>query len=226
MPVVTISPSSATSLREIGLRGPCYVIPMAVDEAALESVSANPRPHDVVVIARLTPSKRIEHCIRAAQLLVRRGWAGKLHILGDGKAQYVKSLRTLGRRLLGEQVFFHGKVSDERRRALLTQVSLLWATSAREGWGLVVTEAARRGTPAVVYDVPGLRDAVRDGITGFVVPPTPQDLAEATLEIFTGRYRQLAANALTSSREYSWDRTTDAFEAALRQTIDQWKLRN
>lgn len=49
------------------------------------------------------------------------------------------------------------------------------ATSVREGWGLVVTEAAAVGTPTVAYDVPGLRDSTR-AADGVVVPASPMAL--------------------------------------------------
>ena len=42
-------------------------------------------------------------------------------------------------------------------------------TSQGEGWGLCVLEAAALGVPTVAYDVDGLRDAVRDGETGWLV---------------------------------------------------------
>ena len=44
------------------------------------------------------------------------------------------------------------------------------APSLAEGWGLTILEANTLGTPAVAYDVPGLRDSVRDGQTGWLVP--------------------------------------------------------
>ncbi len=99
------------------------------------------------------------------------------------------------------------------------QSAVLWATSVREGWGLVVTEAARCAKPAVVYDVPGLRDAVVDGVTGYVVVADPHALAGATRKLLSERYGELAANALTRSRAYTWDRTADAFESALLDTM-------
>ena len=39
----------------------------------------------------------------------------------------------------------------------------------REGWGLVVTQANAMGTPAIGYDVPGLRDSTRYDETGINV---------------------------------------------------------
>ena len=48
----------------------------------------------------------------------------------------------------------------------MAEAHVLLMTSVREGWGLVVTEANACGTPAVVYNVPGLRDSVRNEETG------------------------------------------------------------
>ena len=217
LPLITISPSSASSLHELGLRGPTHVLPMAVDEAAVAHSATDASPYDLLVIGRLTPSKRIEHCIAAARIMSAEGWSGRLHVIGDGKPQYVAALRRLALEAAPRQVIFHGRVSDIERRALLLRCAALWATSAREGWGLVVTEAARCGRPAVVYDVAGLRDAVANGQTGYVVAQHPQLLAKATLKLFGDRYAEIAANALERSKRYSWERTTDAFEAALMQ---------
>ncbi|MBV9277715.1 MAG: glycosyltransferase family 4 protein [Candidatus Eremiobacteraeota bacterium] len=219
LPVITISPSSAASLHELGLRGPTYVIPMAVDEAPVERAAAVPASEDTIVVGRLTPSKRIEDSIEAAKVMLAHRWSGKLHIVGDGKPAYIAMLQKRARALPEGRVLFHGRVSNERRRALLMQCGALWVTSVREGWGLVVTEAARCGKPSVVYDIAGLRDAVVDGVTGYVVPSDPNALATATRKLFDERYAEMASSALERSRTYSWDHTADAFESALCDTI-------
>ena len=157
LPLITISPSSAVSLHDLGLRGPTYVIPMAVDEPAVAQAPTEAAPDDVVVIGRLTASKRIEHCIAAAQSLHARGWSGTLHIIGSGKPAYIESLKDRARTLPDGRVLFHGRVSNAQRRAMLLRCAVLWATSAREGWGLVVTEAARCGRPRRARGRPAAR---------------------------------------------------------------------
>ncbi|MBV8363509.1 MAG: glycosyltransferase family 1 protein, partial [Candidatus Eremiobacteraeota bacterium] len=72
---------------------------------------------------------------------------------------------------------------------------------------------------SVVYDVHGLRDAVVDGVTGYIVPEDPNALAEATLKLFGGRCGDIATKALAHSRALSWEDTTDAFESAVRSAI-------
>jgi len=105
------------------------------------------------------------------------------------------------------------------RSELLRSCSTTWYTSVREGWGLVITEANCHGTPAVVYRVPGVVDAVKDGVTGLVCDPTPEALATATLELFGPRYGQFAEAALRDAAWRNWDLTTDEFESALLDVI-------
>lgn len=214
-PLITISPSSAQSLREIGLCGPVRILPMAVDEPADEEPPPKREPRDVVVVGRLTPSKRVEESVDAAAALRRGGWRGRLHVVGAGPPEYRRLLeRRVAAAGLDGSVIFHGRVPDDERRRLLREASALWMTSVREGWGLVVTEAARHATPSVVYDVPGLCDAVEHGTTGLVVPPSPEALAAATEQLF-GEFEGYASRALERSRPLSWDATADAFARAV-----------
>jgi len=217
-PVATISPSSAQSFERLGLRGPRSIVPIAVDEPAVERVPAKCDPPAVTVIARIAPSKRIGDALRAARWMADRGWTGTLRIAGSGAGAYAAGLKAEAERILPGRVEFLGFVSDERRTSLLQESSALWMTSEREGWGLVVTEANRNGTPAVVYDVPGLRDAVANDVTGYVVSETPEALGAATLRLFA-RANEFAERALAASRHYDWERSVDAFEDAVRATM-------
>ena len=87
------------------------------------------------------------------------------------------------------------------------EAHLLVATSIREGWGLVVTEANSVGTPAVTYDVHGLRDSVRNGETGLLTDATPEALAATVIELFQNqaRYDALRDNALKWGAAQNWD---------------------
>ncbi len=92
---------------------------------------------------------------------------------------------------------------------------VLWRTSVREGWGPVVTEAARHGTPSIVYDGAGLQDAVIQGVTGKIVSPNLKSLALGTQNLWEVRYEEFARNALRHSREFSWMRSTEALAELL-----------
>lgn len=221
-PIASISPSSLRSFRKLGLRGRMEIVPISCDEPAVDEIPQKAVPADIVTVSRVTKSKRIHHAIEAASRLAASGWKGSLHIVGGGDATYIAELKKMARESLHDRVVFHGRVSDDQRRQLLSSASVIWMTSRREGWGLVITEAARRGTPAVVYDVPGLCDAVEDGSTGYVTASTPSALAEGTQKLLHTSYDRMAQNALAKSLSYSWERSGERFEAILRDAIEAY----
>jgi glycosyltransferase involved in cell wall biosynthesis len=88
----------------------------------------------------------------------------------------------------------------------------------REGWGQVVTEANAMGTPAIGYDVPGLRDSIRHGETGItIMERTPAAMAQQAISLLrdSDRLSKYSRNALEFSRQFSWDKTANLFEKVL-----------
>ena len=229
-PVLTVSASTRDDLRRLGLGGPVHVIPEAVDTRALEVLSpVADKEHilTLVFVGRVVPSKRVDHIVRALGTL--RGRAGdarlgraRLWIVGTWDDAYRRRLDGLIAGLgLGEAVTFWGRVDEAHKEDLLTRAHLCVMTSVREGWGLVVTEANLRGTPAVVYDVAGLRDSTQDGETGVVCRPHPEALAQAigALARDPARYARLRARAWQVARELSWDQTARAAWDAVRGSL-------
>jgi glycosyltransferase involved in cell wall biosynthesis len=71
---------------------------------------------------------------------------------------------------LRERVTFLGFIGEAEKVALLRRAWSLVFASPKEGWGITNLEAAACGTPVVASDSPGLRESVRHGETGFLVP--------------------------------------------------------
>jgi glycosyltransferase involved in cell wall biosynthesis len=116
--------------------------------------------------------KRPNHAIDAFRLVQRAVPGARLWIIGTGPDE-----RRVRRRA-GDGVEVLGAVSREERDERMARAHALVATSVREGWGLVVSEAAAVGTPAIGYRVPGLVDSI--GATGGVlVAPNVGALAAA-----------------------------------------------
>jgi glycosyltransferase involved in cell wall biosynthesis len=89
----------------------------------------------------------------------------------------------------------------------------LLVPSVREGWGLVVIEANSVGTPAVGYDIPGIRDSIRAGSTGrLAVAGDPESLAEQALTLIADSevYEGTRLAALAWAESFSWDATAEA----------------
>jgi glycosyltransferase involved in cell wall biosynthesis len=103
----------------------------------------------------------------------------------------------------------------------MARAHALLMTSAREGWGLVVTEANACGTPAIVYDVPGLRDAVINEETGLVVSPDPERLADGMRRLWLDRtlYRSVTNRARDWSRDFSFDKAAEIVRGEIARRV-------
>jgi glycosyltransferase involved in cell wall biosynthesis len=111
-----------------------------------------------------------------------------------------------------------GYVSRDELAERMARAHCLLVPSVREGWGLVVIEANSVGTPAVAYNVHGVRDSVLDGVTGALVPAgDPAELASAAIGLIADkeRYDAYVAAALKWAQRFSWDVTAAEFAAAL-----------
>ena len=127
-------------------------------------------------------------------------------VIGRGSAQ--PALEQLAASLgIEARPRFTGFVSDDERDRLLASSRVCVCPSEKEGWGLTVIEANAVGTPVVATDADGLRDSVRDGQTGFLVP------SAGGAEAFAKRIAELLeddALAVEMSRTaYAWSKRFD-----------------
>jgi len=218
-PVLTVSQSTEKDLRRLGFSGSVNIIPAGLEPITLPRLTKESRP-TFAFVGRLSPSKRVDDVIKAFSLFRARS-SGQLWIAGNGAPKYVRYLLNLSNRLgVAQDVHFLGRISNEDKHSLMARAHALVLASAREGWGLVVTEANACGTPAVVYDVPGLRDSVRHGETGIVVEPCPTALADGMHRLCVDKreYAGLATRARAWSSTFSYEATTDAIKQVVAGT--------
>jgi glycosyltransferase involved in cell wall biosynthesis len=213
VPFEAISESTATDLARRGIpRSQIRVIYPGIDaETYTPDPSRRAAEPLFVYLGRLKRYKRVDLIIRAFAAL--RHPTARLVIAGTGDDR--PRLEALARSLdLGDRVRFLGFIDDLRKRALLREAWALAFTSPKEGWGITNFEAAACATPVVASDSPGLRESVRDGETGFLVPHGDvaalasafRRLAETPALVAT-----LGANARRFAQQFTW-------EAAARQT--------
>jgi glycosyltransferase involved in cell wall biosynthesis len=120
----------------------------------------------VGLIGRLWPQKRVKDAIWAADLLKVIRNDVYLLILGDGPhRRRLEMFRDQCE--IRDKVHFLGHRSDVPR--LLPHFDVLWSPSAYEGQSNTVMEAMATGVPVVATDIPGTRELVVDGATGFLV---------------------------------------------------------
>ena len=221
VPVMTISASSEESLRrEMHFRGQMGVLPMAIDQFDIEPpLSLSQRDDVIVSLGRITRSKRLDHTIRALAMLTDPPWDRlRLAIIGGGSEPLQAELTRLAAFLgVGQRIDWMGYLDEASKRMRLRRAKALVMNSAREGWGLAVSEANLLGTPAVAYGILGLRDSVKSGTTGLLTEESPTALAEGlkTLLAEPERYGRFAAAAQTDARMLTWGKSTSFVEAFL-----------
>ena len=173
-------------------------------------------------VGRLKRYKGIGLAIEALALARRQRPDLRLEVAGTG--DYRPELERLVARLeLDKAVIFHGFVSEERKIDLMRRA---WANvfpSPKEGWGITIIEAAACGTPSLASDSPGLRDSVRHGETGFLVPHEDiAGLAARMVELADSPrlVARLGEQARRLAEGLTWERTAAATESHLQAIID------
>ena len=201
---LTVSNSTADALREIG-----------IDEGRIRQICngvvqpdpPTPRSPEPLFLAlgRLAEYKRIDLLLKLWDR-VRQVTGGTLVIAGDGpdRARLQASA--------GPDVIFTGRVSEPEKHRLLCSAWLLVHPALIEGWGIVVAEAAIRGTAAVGFNVPGLRDSVVDGETGVLVTTEGQFAsAWASLALDHDRRAAMGEAARVRAERLHWSAAVSGF---------------
>jgi glycosyltransferase involved in cell wall biosynthesis len=195
---------------------------MAVSTPVLPELAPKSPTGELVTVGRLVPSKRFDHAIEALWHVRYAHTPARLTIIGEGRER--GKLEQLAERFgLADAVQLTGRVGEDEKVELLQQADVVVACAVREGWGLTTTEAARLGTPAVTYDVPGLRDAVIHGQTGLLTAQSPEALASEIRRLLEDRplYEALRKGAWERWRSLTWDRTAASFERCLHSAVSR-----
>ncbi len=121
----------------------------------------------IVTVSRLMRYKRVGLLIQLFSKLPKELGA-RLIIIGSGKEEH--ALKLLSKRLnIGNKIKFAGAVSEREKTKYLKKAWVFATASSMEGFGLSVLEAEKCGTPAVVFGVGGISEALRNNYSGFVV---------------------------------------------------------
>lgn len=184
--VVAVSQSTIAEMRrQLRWGGPVGLLANGADLPPFGA--GNPATTDserIAVLGRLVAHKRVDLVIHAVHALRTDHPGVQLDVIGKGPER--GELEGLVARLgLAHRVTFHGFVDDDTKAELLGRASVHVCASDAEGWGQAVIEAAGHGLPTVARDVPGLRDSIRPGESGWLVPDS-DDLEEVGRRLTAG----------------------------------------
>lgn len=191
------------------------VIPMGTDlQERFTPGQVNGRDESILFVGRLVEKKGLKFLIDAFPTILQRYPSASLTVVGSGPEERLLRRRSAG---LGLQrhVRFVGAKGHEglpemfRQHQVVVFPSVVSTDGDQEGFGLVLVEALGCGCAVVCTDLPAMRDIVRHGVTGLVVPERdPPALAEATSKLLEDEAlrEKLASNGRAHvAARYGWD---------------------
>ena len=215
LPFQAISESTAEDLAARGIpREQVRVIYCGIDAAHFTPAPERRAPTPTFAyLGRLKRYKGVDLVVRAFARV--RHPQARLVIAGTGdyRPELERLVESLG---LAGRVEFPGFISEAEKLDLLRRAWALAFASPKEGWGITNLEAAACATPVIASNSPGLRESVRDGETGFLVPHGDVAAMAARMEQLAaspGLVETLGAQGRRFARSFTW-------ENAARQTAD------
>lgn len=221
-PVVAVSPSTRDQL--VALDMPGERIDIVYNATGMERAGPavkSPRPL-VAYVGRIKRYKQLDHLLRAFAIVRRQIAEAELVIAGRGDLQ-AELCDLVDVSALGPGITICGEVSEAEKAEIMRRAWVFVTPSMKEGWGITVLEANAFGTPVIAYDVPGLRDSIRNRETGLLVRPAGdiERLADGIVELLSddALRQRLGGNAVEWAATFSWARSTRDFEKVLDRAI-------
>lgn len=218
--VLTESESTKNDLQKYGFKKEkIFVFPVGLEQPPLSEeefkVQVKENKPTLLYFGSLRSMKRPDQVLKAYELAKVEIPDLCFQVAGGGSGRYVHNfLRQLEISRFKDDIKYYGCVSTGQKRELMGRAHLIAVTSTKEGWGLVITEANSVGTPAVVYNVDGLRDSVKHNKTGWICERnTPENLSENILNLLKDKekYQNLRLKAWEWSKEINFSKSYQEF---------------
>jgi glycosyltransferase involved in cell wall biosynthesis len=186
--------------------------PIKLEEFNNQKKEENPT---ILCLGSIRDMKRSIHVLKAFEILKQEIKTAKLFMVGSGGTKYAeKFFKKVANSKYKNDITYFGKVDNRKKLEIIQRSHLICATSVKEGWGLIITEANSQGTPAIVYNVDGLRDAVKNNLTGLVTEKNnPQELSKKITQLLQDKvlYEKYRLNAWQDSFNYNYDNSYKIF---------------
>jgi glycosyltransferase involved in cell wall biosynthesis len=216
--VITISESSKKDLIGFGFRAEnISIISVGIEiepVSNLEIIKKFENP-TILSLGAIRSMKRTAYVVKAFEIAKESIPNLELIVAGDASGTYgQKVLNLIRNSKYSVSIQCLGRVNISQKAELMQKAHLIVVTSVKEGWGLIVTEANSQGTLAVVYNVDGLRDVVKNNQTGIICDKnTPANLAKKITEILKNSelYKTLQKNGWEWSKEINFESSYKEF---------------
>ena len=192
-----------------------------VDAERFQPATSEPAIPTIITIGRMVRQKNHELFIRAAGKIAAERPDVRFVLVGDGPLRREIEAQ-VGASGLSERVILTGERRDVED--LLRSASMFWLTSRWEGMPNVVLEAMASGLPVIATDVGGVRELVREGEEGFVVPSEDTEAFVSRTRLLLAdpdRRRVLSANARRRADQFSTPRMSAALATIYHEVMTE-----
>jgi glycosyltransferase involved in cell wall biosynthesis len=165
-------------------------------------------------LGSVRPMKQTIDILKAFELAKKKNRNLQLIVAGDLSHKYgLKLLNLVKKSQYKKDIKILGRISKEKKQELLQKCHLTIVTSVKEGWGLVITESNSQGTPALVYNADGLRDAVFKNKNLMAEKNNPKEMSNKIVELLDNKemYEELREFGYQKVREMSFEKTYQDF---------------
>lgn len=232
--VVAPSESIAQLIRARGVVTPIEIIPTGIDvnafasgsrETFRETLGVGKKTFVVGHLGRLAPEKNLEYLGRAVAQFLKQTRDTRFLVIGDGpSAPMLKEM--FARENLAERLLLPGKKTGRDLHDAYAAMDVFAFSSFSETQGMVLAEAMAAGLPVIALDAGGVREVVRHGKNGFLLPADTSDsvFAKQLLQLKKSealRHRMTAAAKLTAqdfSENVTARKALNLYENVLRRT--------
>jgi len=225
IPFMTVSNSTKKDLENWGIdEKNIFIVHNGVSNKLLKGIKSKEKKITITYLGAISKDKGIEDALEVFSLLKLQNNDFQFWVIGKSDAGYLSYLNKNAKKLgIEDNINFWGYVSEDKKNNLLARSHLLINPSVREGWGLVVIEAARMGTPTVGYNVAGLRDSIIDEKSGILTKKnTPEEMADNVLRLMRDepRYIRMCQEAKKWSNKFSWANSVEQSLSLLKEVYE------
>lgn len=198
------------------------IIPVFTD-IVLNEIPVKSETPTLIVLGRIAPVKRIEHAVQAFHIIKKSIPNCKLVIIGKTEQRYTAYYEYIKKITQDDQTIrIIIRASNQEKLHWLKKSHILLMPSKKEGYGIAILEANACGTPAIGYDVPGIRDAILHNKTGLLAHRgTPEALASCAHNILSNpeKFTQMQHTARNHAKQQNMRNTISAWDNVIDNII-------
>lgn len=206
-PIIAVSKTTRNDLIEIGIpRKNIYIVLNGINKYSNKTINykkfINPT---ILYLGRIKKYKRVDLLVSIFPQIVKKIPQARLILAGWGtEASNVANLVMVSS--LRRKISLLGPVSDTEKKSLLSKSWVFVNPSIGEGWSIAVIEANYYGTPAVSFNVPGLRESIQTGKTGLLAKDE-KDITDKICLILSNKNLRIRMNkeAMQWAQKFDWN---------------------